>query len=262
MQNKEKIFFLEERGGKWFFHFFIYNLSSLYYILHEKYNCEEENENTTIFPIKIHMKNIVQFHREAFEILKDKFVLIEDLSNIDNYEIISMYGETCNRNYICDNPHIIYPFIRESFLEKMKYDVIPKKRIYITRKNSESQHYGVLKRFMINEEEIHDKLKKYNFEYIQLEDYNMHEKIKLFMESEVILSTNSGALTLLLFANVKTKIIEIVNRGFLGDIVNHYYDISKTLGLNYNRYSNINEDCNGNFALDFNEFEKYLINML
>lgn len=259
MQNKEKIFCLEERGG---IYFFLYNLSSLYYILHKKDNCEEENDNTLIFPIKIHMKNILQFHRETFEILKDKFVLIEDLSDIDNYKIISMYGETHTSNSICDNPHIIYPFIRELFLEKMKYDIIPKKRIYITRKNSESQHHGCLKRMIINEEEVYDKLKKYNFEYIQLEDYNMYEKIKLFMESEVILSSNSGALTLLLFANIKTKIIEIVNRGFPHNIENQYYDISKTLGLNYNRYSKINEDYYGNFILDFNEFEKYLINIL
>jgi|LakMenEpi03Aug12_release.lakeMendotaPanAssembly.Ray.scaffolds.fasta_scaffold732185_2 hypothetical protein len=81
------------------------------------------------------MKNILQFQREAFEILKDKFVLIEDLSNIDNYKIISMYGETQTSNSICDNPHIIYPFIRELFLEKMKYDIIPKKKnIYYKKK--------------------------------------------------------------------------------------------------------------------------------
>jgi capsular polysaccharide biosynthesis protein len=112
---------------------------------------------------------------------------------------------------------------------------------------------------MINEEEVYNKLKKYNFEYIQLEDYNMYEKIKLFMESEVILSSNSGALTLLLFANIKTKIIEIINTG---ENTKHYYDISTILGLNYNRYSNINEDDNVNFILDYNEFEKYLINIL
>jgi len=40
------------------------------------------------------MNNINQFQKEAFEIIKDKFILINDktLQSCDNYEIINIYG--------------------------------------------------------------------------------------------------------------------------------------------------------------------------
>ena len=188
---KQTIFYLEGRGGLHLYHFYIYNLGGLYYILNKIYNYRG-NSNTSVllddtiktvefpttditFPIKIYIKQILPFQKEAFEIIKDKFILIEDLSKIEDYEIISIYGETAI-NSICDNEHIIYPFIRNLFLEKMNYDIIPKKRIFITRKNCELYHNELLKRMIINENEIIEKLKKYNFEYIQLEDYNTYEK--------------------------------------------------------------------------------------
>jgi hypothetical protein len=88
----------------------------------------------------------------------------------------------------------------------------------------------------------------------------MYDKIKLFMESEMIISSHSSALTLTLFCNKLTKIIEIVNQGTRGFDNSHYIGISKVLDLHYRRYSNIQEDPNGNFKLNVNEFEKYLIN--
>ena len=49
-------------------------------------------------------------------------------------------------------------------------------------------------------------LSKYNFEFIQLEDYNTNDKIKLFMESEVILSTHGSQFTFTLFTNKDSKL--------------------------------------------------------
>jgi capsular polysaccharide biosynthesis protein len=268
------IFYLEGRSGNYLYHFFIYNLGGLYYIINKQYNVrgeqntsallEDKSKNVPIpttqicYPIKIHMKNIIPFQKETFTILKDKFELIEDLSILKyDYEIVSIYGENNEGpNYT------IYPFIRNIFLEQMKFEIIKEKRIFITRKNSESYHGGVLKRYMYNENELMLSLKKYNFEYIQLEDLSMYEKIKLFMESEMIVSTHSGALTLLLFANKNTKIIEILNKGTNWFVNSHYKGISKVLHLHYHHYSNINEDYNGNFNLNVNEFENYLIPLL
>jgi hypothetical protein len=273
---KETIFYLEGRGGMYLYHFFVYNLGGLYYILNNIYNKRgpsntsvllEDNSNITdipknaTFPIKIYMKNILQFQREAFKIIEDKFLLIEDLSVIPNYEIVSIYGETCIHD-ICDNPNIIFPFLRNLFLEKCNFKMIKGKRIFITRKTSELQHSGVLKRYILNENEVMNTLNKYNFEFIQLEDYSTSDKIKLFMESEIIISSNSSAFTLCLFANIKTKIIEIMNKGTSGFSHHHYIQICNTLGLNYNRYSQIHEDRNGNFNLDVNNFESYLKNII
>ena len=273
---KETIFYLEGRGGMYLYHFFVYNLGGLLYILNKKYNTRVLNTSVLLedkskivnlptteikFPIKIHMKDILPFQREAFEIIKDKFILVEDLNTILEYEIVSIYGETCIKD-IVDNPRVIFPFLRDLFHEKCNYQLIKEKRIFITRKNSESQHNGLLKRYILNENELKNMLKKYNFDFIQLEEYNTNDKIKLFMESDVILSTHSGSLTFSMFANKKTKIIELLNKGTIGFHHNHYIGICNTLGLNYKRYSNINEDVNGNFNINVLDFENYLLNLI
>lgn len=270
---KETIFYLEGRGGMYLFHFFVYNLGGLYYISNNIFN-HRGVVNTSVLlddksnivgsptrelrcPIKIHMKDVLPFQEETFNIINDKFQLITDLNTVSDYEIISIYGETCLKN-VCDNPKIIYPFLRNLFTERLKYNVIPGKRIYITRKNSESYHGGILKRHMLNENEIIEKFKKYDIQYIYLEDYSIHDKIKLFMESELVISAHSGALTMSLFLNENSKLIEIVKEGTRGFQHCHYIDMCKTLGLNYNRYDDIVEDENGNFILNFDKFEIFL----
>jgi len=277
---KETIFFLDGRGGMYLYHFFVFNLGGLFYILNGDYNnynhtgnydldflLEERDKfvrlpsNKIKFPIKIHMRGILPFQRETFEIIKDKFELIEDLSQIPDYEIVYIFGEPCARDGLSDNPSFIFPFLCNLFLEKINFNIILKKRIFITRRNSETQHYGVLKRSVINEEEFFEKLSKYGFEYVQLENYNTYDKIKLFMESEIIISPHSSALTFSLFANNNLKIIEIVNNGD-GTGNQQYINIALHLGINFNRYSDIEEDSHGNFYLDCNKFEEYLLNFL
>ena len=105
-------------------------------------------------------------------------------------------------------------------------------------------------------------LNKYNFEFIQLEDYKTQDKIKLFMESETILSSHSGALTFCLFANINANIIEVVNKGVNSCTHEHYNILSRSLNLNYHRYTSIREDYNGNFNLDIDSFEKYIIDII
>ena len=88
---KETIFYLEGRGGMWIYHFVIYNLGGLFYIINNIFN-NRGSPNTSVllddksnivevptseikFPIKIYMKDVLPFQREAFEIIKDKFEL-------------------------------------------------------------------------------------------------------------------------------------------------------------------------------------------
>lgn len=78
------------------------------------------------------------------------------------------------------------------------------------------------------------------------------------MESELVISAHSGALTMSLFLNENSKLIEIVKEGTRGFQHCHYIDMCKTLGLNYNRYDDIVEDENGNFILNFDKFEIFL----
>lgn len=271
---KETIFYLEGRGEIWIYHFFVYMLGGLYYISNKQYNVRGTNDSLLMddkskhvpeptteikFPIKIHMKNILPYHREVFGIIKEKFELVEDLSIYEDYEIVSIYGETLLKNPYCDHPLEIFEFIRNLFLEKLHLiKIIPGKRVFITRKNSDNYHGGILKRYILNESEVMANLKPYGFEYVQLENLSVFEKIKLFREAEVIISSHSGGLVFTMFCDKETKIIEILNNGTNGFPHQHYINICQTLGIDYHRYSNINEDINGNFNLEFRPFEEYL----
>ena len=121
--------------------------------------------------------------------------------------------------------------------------------------------HNKLKRCMLNVNEFILMLKKYNFEIVYLEDYNFHDKLKLFMSSDVIISTNGSQLTPLFISNINSKIIEIVKNGD-NNSVDIYKIISNICDLNYNRYSNIIEDSNGNFEINVEEFEHYLLTLL
>lgn len=265
----ETIFFLENRGGhRHLYHFVVYNLGGLYHILNNNYNSSPNSEiehpskvvtkpsNPISFPIKIYMHNVLQYHREAFDIIKDKFILLEELPDT-NYEIVSLHGEPCIKDGISDNPHIIFPFLRNIFLDNICTINTNKRRIFITRKNYKSDEPTT--RYIWNENDLMQMLRQYNFEYIELEEHSMLNKIKLFMESEIIISSLSSALTNILFVDKSAKIIEI-SRG----IHNHYAVMSKTLGLNYFRYTNIIGPNNtmldtDNYALDINKFENFLL---
>lgn len=280
----ERVYFMHNRGSQYLYHFIVFQLGGLYYILNnlklqigkdtlEK--CEfktlnnltetqKKNINYQIKPIKILFSgNILDFHKEAFEILNEDIQLITINDIKENYYFEESYGVTLTNNLLGDELQQILPFLRNLFLSKLHFNFEKNKKIFITRKKSENQHNGILKRYILNEEELMEKvLKKYNFEFIQLENYNFKEKIMLFNTSSIILSSHSGSLTFSIFANKNTKIIEILNKGTSGFVHGHYQNITNILGLNYFKYANIKEDSNGNFNININDFDNYLKNII
>lgn len=272
---------MHNRGNQYLYHFIILQLGSLYYIFNNLKlptgkdtigKCEFKKINNLTEIEKENIKNVdnkkkikiffdnplLDFHKETFELLNEDIKLIYKNDIKENYYFEECYGTTIINNNLGDNLENILPFLRNLFLSKVNFN-FNNKRIFITRKNSENQHNGVLKRCILNEDEFIEKiLKKYNFEYIQLENYNFKEKIELFNTSSIILSTHSGALTFSLFANKKGKIIEILNKGTRGFPHNHYSNITNILNINYFNYKNIIEDNNGNFNININDFDNYL----
>jgi capsular polysaccharide biosynthesis protein len=74
-------------------------------------------------------------------------------------------------------------------------------------------------------------------QFVFLEDYSLTEKIKLYQTAKVIIATG-GANTTALFANPKTKIIE-VNGGWPG--MNQYFHIGTVLGNPFIRYTDVTQ---------------------
>lgn len=277
----ETIYYLEGRGQSHIYHFYVLLLGGLYYIFNnikhdvpgsKRVKFHDRTKITNLrpeisFPVNINFSrgeihNLTDFQLDAVKLIDHKVNFV-DLKNLDNFQIIEEYGETCRNGY-SDNPKVIYPFLRDLFLTSPNIDLkYSKKRIFITRYGSEKNHQNVRKRCIINEKEFYDSLKPFNFEYIQLENYSEKEKIEMFYGSEIIISTHSSGLTYSLFANEETKIIEILNKGpRIGPPTGHYSFICEHLKLKYYRYKNIKEDEQGNVDINCKEFIKYLNNFL
>jgi hypothetical protein len=211
--------------------------------------------NTTgVFPT-----SIANLYYQIFDCLKDKISVIYSLKDIDplTINIVSLQnidtlktnivwfaGEHCGCFVPNENPY----FLRSLFLPLLpEFSIKPNKRIYITRKNSEfvSRHNGVKKRHVLNEDELIERLTYLDFQYVQLEDLSFKEKVELFATSEMIVAPNGGGLSFLVFANEKTKFIELFPNYRLGEYgqtyepnYNHrqFLHVANILKLNYTRF--------------------------
>ena len=278
---KQTIFHLENRGAMYMYHFIFFNLAGLYYIENKLYNVKgkdyhpngstfpilnkvvSEPSQEITYPIKIHMNTrscpqdtdeTKTFWGEAFEIIKDRFILIEDLNSLHDYEVVNIYGGLWNKDL-----NLIAPYIRDLFTSRVTSNS-EKKNIFITRNNSDQFHNGELKRYMRNEMDFVNNFKKNDLQYVVLEYLSFKEKIQLFMNARTIISSHSGGLSFTAVCNKDANIIEILNRGTPNFNHCHYKDIASVLNLtNYKRYTNISEDSKGNFDLNINEFKHYLL---
>ena len=185
----QTIFYLEGRSNQFLYHFFIYVMGGLHDIENKIYNKRGEknssvpivndkivNTPTTICnaPYKIYIGNtILSYQREAFNIIQDKFLLINSLPQ-DNYELISMYGCINTNSGRTSAIH----YMRQLFIDKFSYPIQNKKYTYITRKGPVDNHNGVMKRQVINELELLTMLNKYNFNILALETLTDENKIK------------------------------------------------------------------------------------
>lgn len=121
------------------------------------------------------------------------------------------------------NPKWVYDFIRNKFLSKLsdeEKNTLPR-RIFISRK---------VFRTIINEYQVFELLKNFNFQRIYLEELAVKDQAKLFANADIIVAIHGAGLTNLVFCDKKTCVIELyppsyVNRCFLG--------ISQQIGINH-----------------------------
>lgn len=266
--EKEIIYYLENRGWPWIYHFLAYSMGGLQYI----YKKDK--------PVKIYIpymkKDIAPVDREYiarltgrgdyeitypyvyggpnfsfttadinYEIVhlfEPEFQFIDTLSGIDldAIEVRSFVGEPGSN---CSVPNITHVYLRNFVLSKIPTSIIEKgKRVYLTRKNSNNLtiNNGILKRHVLNEDEMMEALIPLNFEYIHLENLSLKEKIHLFQTSEIILSPNSGGLTFSIFANHHTTIIELMPIFSIGDQYftkqEQFLEIGRAVGIDIHRF--------------------------
>ena len=108
------------------------------------------------------------------------------------------------------------------------------KNIYISRRtwlNEDKSNIGTdytSRRKMVNETELVEELKKYEFEEIFAENLNSDEKIYLFSNAEKIVGSIGGGMANLLFSDKNTKSFIIVSPYFLDINYRFKYSLENT----------------------------------
>lgn len=289
--NNRVIFYIENRGKDWIFHWMIYVIAGLRYIntnLSRNGNgCNwgslwalnintEKEQNIHLYdpskvnpPFYICFKNVekfLDFQNQTLDLIKDEFNLVME-SDIKPEDIVVFnYGEK-----ILDNPYHIsldgYKFIKNLFLSKVNLENSKhkNKKYYLSRSKSHlldanRNDSNARRRQILNEIELSEKLKELGIETIFLEDYQIKEKIDIFHNSELIISPNSGGLTFTIFSTKNTKIIEI-NVDNPNQISHQYRDQCNSLNIPYYKYTTQKLDQNDNMAIDVKDFCDFINNI-
>lgn len=286
--NRRTIFYIENRGKDWIFHWFIYMISGLRYInLNTSRNgqgCQwgslwapnvnqGKEKNLEFYepeklkkPFYICFKDVKTFsdyQSQTLDLLKDEFIVINESEILEEDIVVFNYGEK-----ILNNPHHIsfdgYFYLKNLFLSKIENDKSnhKNKKYYLSRSKShlldgnKNDSYAK-RRQVVNEVELSFRLKDINIETIFLEDFNLKEKIDIFSNADLIISPNSGGLVFTLFSTQKTNIVEI-NVENPHQISHQYKDQCLALNIPYHHFICEKIDGNDNMKINIDEFITFL----
>lgn len=143
-------------------------------------------------------------------------------------------------------PRWIYEFLREKFLEKGKKNSklknLPEK-IFINRKDGTvNRKDGTSLRYIINNNQVEDFLKKKGFKSLTMSDYSFADQVALFNNAKEIIGLHGAAFANLIFCKPKTKIIEmrpdtagiVIKTLAVNNDLNYFDIISKPKTINFN----------------------------
>lgn len=159
-------------------------------------------------------------------LLPFKFKKIEILDNdiyyFNELNLIEKTAETGNYN------DSLMKDIREIYLSYMHRNkpsnIYFGKRIYVSRSKAN-------RRKIINELEVEEILREFNFEIIYFEDHNFWTQVSIANNAEILISQHGAALTNMLFMNENCRVLELKASN---DFSNHcYFSLASALKLKY-----------------------------
>jgi hypothetical protein len=196
------------------FHWFIDCLSRIYLL--QNYF---KNKITILVP-----KKIKKFQLETLKFCIPKnwnIFMVEDnqVYQIDKYVFPSFLSSHLSGYLDFRVIEFMNSKIMEGYKIKKKKN---KENIFISRNKAN-------KRKILNENKLHDILKKYNFKIVFSEDLKYKEQVDLFYNSKIIISAHGAGLTNILFSE-KATVIELQP---VSDVRSHYCLMSLALDHNY-----------------------------
>ena len=213
--------------------FFIYNFDNYYHFLYDTlpylytYFELKKKHNDLKLLVNYPNKDKNEFYRFntdfLYKLVKQEDIIIHHKNNIYKNIIIST---SLTHGGLSNNPprkeiFIIYDMLKNNidlYNVDNKYKNL--KNIYISRRtwlNKDKSNIGTdytSRRKMINETELVEQLKKYEFEEIFAEKLNSDEKIYLFSNVEKICGSIGGGMANLLFSKKETKSYVIISPYF------------------------------------------------
>lgn len=118
----------------------------------------------------------------------------------------------------------------------------PTRNIFVERKNLHGRSFS-------NKEEVHEVLRRYDFEILLLDDLPYAEQVRIFSEAKNIASHHGAGLSNIVYAHAPSVgVLELFSSDY---IMPHYYWLAQTLGFQrYTAASGGPFDINKNYRID------------
>ena len=188
---------------------------------------------------------------ESKQIIQADELIVPDF--INNWSFINFRGyQHYQKQYL---PSWIGNLYKEKILTNVQ-ETVPK-RLYISRNKA---NY----RKVLNEKELIDVLKKYNFEIIYPEDICIIEQINLFYNAEIIISPTGAGLGSIVFAKPRTRVLELCPEYFHTSCLRILAHVMK---LDYNYFVGKTTDTSmhpqqENFSVDLEDFKSIVFDKI
>lgn len=218
------------------YHLFFYMLARFYYV--------DDGVSEIVFYYP-NSNSTHLFTRGAFAALPSRFRREE--TKDDTFEYVELPG--CQwRNDSIDEPWI-YDYMRDLYKHIWSSTRQQKgKYIYIFREPEYSRWRRIL-----NQRELAEVLREENFSLYTMENLTFVEQVRLFRSAEFVVTAHASSLVHLVFCEPGTEVLELYpNRPGKS----HFYDISRKMGLRYNRFTELdsfNEE-NEDMCVNLNQF--------
>lgn len=221
-------------------------------------------------------------HKDYREIPEIQLLLSSKSTKIEEYYLDQMLQDNVTikvveENYIYSLEKLIFcTFLNRRFcgylpLEYLEYfgaKILPQRsrdknnRIFISRSTDLKKILEKTKgigrceqdkigkgRYLLNEEELFQSLKKYGFKKHVLEELSIPEQIELFYDADFIVGAHGAGLSNMIFSD-RVKILELFPTQFC---VPHYYYLAKSLGHTYRYWCGQEDEIHSNFTVNVAE---------
>lgn len=205
---------LSAAGGEGYFHWLLEVLPRL----HLLFLAEISLDSIDAFIVNSHKTSYQQETLALLGVPAEKIVTSDRFPHIKAKRLLvpSLPGITGNPpSWVCE-------FLRNQFLPAEK--LTPTRRIYIQRPQE------VQRRRVVNESQTLELLSQFGFEPVKFELLSVTEQARIVASAEAVIAPHGAGLSNLVFANPKTKVLEVFNPSYVNVC---FWALSDRIGAEY-----------------------------